>query len=106
MSYAVPITLTDGKERSLRYDFGALICIEERLGISIDKLNELLTGSGRKLGVIRDLLWAGLIHEDKSLTPEAVAALVNPADLLTITETIAKALVASLAAEGEPKNAA
>lgn len=102
---ATPIVLADGKERSLRYDFNALIAIEERLGISLDTLQELMAGPGRKLSAIRDLLWAGLVHEDKALTVEAVGALVDTAELSALAETIGKALMASLTGDGEPKNA-
>mgnify|MGYP007086245127 CR=1 FL=1 len=103
--HAVPVTLADGKEHLLRYDFNALVQIEERLGISLDALQDKLTGPGRKLGTIRDLLWAGLLHEDASVTPESVSALIEPAALVPVTEAIAHALMASLSGEGESKNA-
>lgn len=102
--YSVPITLADGKERHLRYDFNALIAIEETLGIPIDSLESVLTGPMRKLSMIRGILWAGLVHEDKALTQEDVGALLDLSNMEKMATAIVAAVGDSLSGDGEPKN--
>ena len=102
-----PITLGDGKHRTLYYGFNALIELVETLGISLDSLQEAMTGPG-SLKAVRNILWAGLIHEDKTLTPEQVGDLLD-GELHRIAEIsglIVEAIAATFGpADGGPKNA-
>ena len=66
MSKSVPIEI-DNKTRNLRYDMNAISDLEDRIKTSIFSL----LGSERiGFGSTRQLLWAGLRHEDKGLTLE------------------------------------
>ena len=65
-----------GKTRQLRYDFNALVALEDELNISIQDIGKLL-GGAVKLRDLRAILWAGLIHDDATLTPKAVGAMIN-----------------------------
>ena len=101
----VPITLADGKLRHLRYDFNALVALEETLGISITNLREAMSGPGM-LRAVRGILWAGLIHEDESLGLKAAGELIEAAKLGEISVVITEALsVAFGTGDGVPKNA-
>jgi hypothetical protein len=45
---SVPLTLADGKAHSLRYDFNALVALED-VGLPIDKLGDIMkTGTSIK----------------------------------------------------------
>jgi len=66
--------LLGGKPRRLRYDFNALADVEERAGVGI---GALLSSERMGLNTIRLLLWAGLKHEDRSLTPEKVGDILQ-----------------------------
>lgn len=61
------------KIRNLRYGMLALSMIEETTGRSLSAW-DLNNVSIRDLGV---LVWAGLYHEDKELTPESVMELID-----------------------------
>lgn len=61
--------LLGGKPKRLRYDFNALADLEDRAGVGI---GVLLSEQRVGLNTLRLLLWAGLKHEDRSLTPEKV----------------------------------
>jgi hypothetical protein len=65
-----------GKTRQLRYDFNALVALEDELKISVMDLGALLSGAV-KLKDLRAILWAGLIHADQSLTPVDVGKMIN-----------------------------
>lgn len=91
------VTIELDKPRRLRFDLNALAEIEERLGVGIDKLGDL----DMKAKTARVMLWAGLIHEDQSITPEDVGGMVDLDNLGYVQERIA----AALAAAGVPGNA-
>ena len=61
------------KVRNLRYGMNALVTVEELTGKSITKL-DLENISMKDL---RTILYAGLYHEDKGLTPEKVGNLID-----------------------------
>jgi hypothetical protein len=101
----VPIVLSDGKTRHLRFDFNALIALEETLGISIANLKDAMAGPGM-LKAVRGILWAGLIHEDEALTLRAAGELIDAAKINEISAAVMDALSTAFGtAEGEPKNA-
>lgn len=61
------------KIRNLRYGMKAISLIEKSLGKPISKVDmENIT-----MEETATLIWAGLVHEDKDLTPEIVMDLVD-----------------------------
>ena len=81
------------KERKLRFDINALADWEEVTGKSLARITSGAIG----LSLMRSLLWAGLKHEDRSLTIDRVGVLLQQqietgADLGTVAGSIQKAL--------------
>lgn len=68
-----------GKTRRLRYDLNAIAELGDRLGLRVrlDHFKEDLMGAPLPLASLRVVLWAGLIHEEASLTPEVVGGWVD-----------------------------
>lgn len=101
---SVPIMLD--KERHIRFTFSALCRLEDTLGIPVADIGETLRGAVR-LGQVRDLLFAGLYDDDKTITREKVEDLIGDIDRLgDIVEAIYKAIEGTFASEpGEPKKA-
>jgi len=77
-----------GKGRTLRYDLNAIAELGDRLEIRVrlDHLQEDLLGVPLPLSSLRLLLWAGLIHEAKDLTPEEVGAWVDMENIAEVTQ--------------------
>jgi len=61
------------KPRTLRYGLNALVTIEEQIGKPLTGLDF----NNVSVKDLRAILYAGLFHEDKELTPEKVADLVD-----------------------------
>lgn len=91
----VPIEI-GGKTRHLRYDMNALAAIEETLNISLDQLEAV----ANRITTLRALLWAGLLHEEPTLTLRDVGAWVDMEDIQAVGEKITHALEEVFAAEG------
>jgi hypothetical protein len=90
---SIPIEL-GGKTRHLRYTFNSLCRLEEETGIPIGDIGNFKSGSLR-LTTLRALIWAGLVHDDKDLTPEAVGEIFEDMDLGTIADKIGEAFEAA-----------
>jgi hypothetical protein len=87
------------KIRNLRYGMNALVTIEELTGKSITKIDL----SDISMKDLRTILFAGLYHEDKELTPEKVGDLLDEyGNLSEIAEKLGEAL--SLAFGDDGKN--
>lgn len=99
---SVPIVLSDGKERELRFDYNALVRLEDELGFSVSEIGKLMAGTG-SLKQIRAILWAALSHADKALNVEEVGALIDLAKLGEIAGKIAEAFQGAFPVEEEPK---
>lgn len=85
-----PVTVDLDKKRTLRYGLNAMVALEER-GVSLTKASDLA-----KPRTFRAVLWAGLIHEDPSLTEEQVGAMVEDlSDLPRLAEAVAQAFMQS-----------
>ena len=84
-SVRVPVTLD--KPRTLVIDFNALCRVEEVTGQS------MLVGAPAfsSMIVLRALTWAGLLHEDPTLTLEAVGAMLGDADSAVMLDSIMEA---------------
>lgn len=88
------------KSRNFRYGMKPLHLIEKTLGVKIAKLNfdDL---SQYELAVI---VWAGLVHEDSSLTPDRVMDLVDEHSNITqVAEVMGKSFQASFGIGEEGK---
>ncbi|HYH05383.1 MAG TPA: hypothetical protein VEC37_19995 [Bacillota bacterium] len=75
---SVPIMLD--KERKLKFGYGAMIAIEDLTGDGfLDVIQELQEKP--RIKTVRNILWAGLIHEDKTLTPDQVTEILDNCEL-------------------------
>jgi len=83
------VKITLDKERSLLYDFNALAALEEEYGDIEKALDALARGSVK---AIRAVLWAGLLHEDETLTVKQVGKMLMPADIGRVGDAINEAL--------------
>ncbi len=85
MSY-YPIKLD--KVRNFRYGMKAISLIEKQLKKPISKIDlENLTMEDAAV-----MIWAGLVHEDKDLTPEKVMDLVDEySDITTVLQAMGEA---------------
>lgn len=77
------------KPRKLRFGVNALITVEEMTGKSITEFNF----NSISMKDIRTIIYAGLVHEDKDLTPEIVGNLIDEYSSVTeISEALGKAM--------------
>lgn len=72
------------KARNLRYGINALVTIEELTGRPIT----LLDLNALSMKDLRNILFAGLVYEDTTLTPEKVGTLID--EYSNITEIATK----------------
>jgi hypothetical protein len=92
----VPIELD--KTRHLRFTLNAMIECEERTGRSM--LNTKATQIGLK--DLRVYVWAALIHEDPTLTPEQVGDMIDLHNLADVSDAFRRAFSAAMPeAKGE-----
>jgi len=84
---AVPLMLDH--PRTLRFDLNAFAILEERFGNMEAAFHEMQRGS---MKAARTLLWAGLLHEDESLTERQVGALVTLGNIAEVMTRITEAL--------------
>lgn len=90
----VPITLD--KPRNIVFDLNAFIELEEIYGSQQEAVKAIQT---KGLKHIRAWLWAGLVHEDKTLTQEQVGSLFSYSDpevILEISDKILRAATGNL----------
>ncbi len=84
-----PIPITLDKERNLFFDFNSLIELEDIYG----SIPTAMAGiKNLKIRNIRDMIWAGLLHEEETLTQKQVGKWLNMGNLEPIAETIMKAM--------------
>lgn len=83
------ITIILDKPRGLRYGMNALVKIEELLGKPITKLDF----DNISINDMRTIIYAGLYHEDKELSPEIVGDLIDEySDISTAAEKLGEAM--------------
>lgn len=91
------------KTRNLRYGMKAISMIEKQLKTSVSKIDfDDLT-----MEDAATIIWAGLVHEDKELTPDKVMDLIDDhSDIKTAIETMGRAFSESFGSFNgeEPKN--
>lgn len=63
------------KPRQLRYRHAALSALEQTFGCKLGEIGDKLGNPGAD--DLCTFLWAGLLWEDKTLTPQAVAELID-----------------------------
>lgn len=86
------VTIILDKPRSLRYGMNALVRIEELLGKPITKLDF----ENISINDLRTIMYAGLYHEDKTLTPESVGDLIDEySDISLAAEKLGEAMTAA-----------
>jgi hypothetical protein len=83
------VILSDGKVRHLVFDLNAFAELEETYGSIEGAMNQMEKGS---IKALRTLLWAGLIHEDETLTQRKVGSLINLTNLPDITKMVSASL--------------
>lgn len=82
------VTIELDKARNLRYGMNALVKVEELTGKSITKLDL----ENLSMKDLRTIMFAGLHHEDKDLTPEKVGELIDDySDIGTIAGKLGEA---------------
>lgn len=74
------------KERNLYFSLNSLEIIEDLTGKTIDKVTENLN-----MKSLKAIVYAGLIHEDKSLTVEDVGEMIGFNDISRVSEAIGEA---------------
>ena len=98
---SVPIKLTDGKERVLRFDWDALCRFEEEFRYSvIDVGKRLGIGEVSFLDATR-IIWVGLLHEDKPMSFIEVRKLLNLDDFFEYLKAIGEAISEAIPTEKE-----
>lgn len=95
----VKLTLLDGVERTLRYDLNAMAELEDKYG-SVDAAFEAMDRNSIK--AVRCVLWAGLLHEDPSLTEQKVGSLIDMRYLQDLMSTVGEAFNADLPKQENP----
>ena len=92
------------KERSLQYDLNSFAVLEEKYGSVDAALSALETGS---IKAVREMLWAGLIHEELDekgepmITPVQVGSWIGIGGLEGLSEKIREALEQTKPAEDD-----
>lgn len=98
MSY-YPIELD--KVRNFRYGMKAISLVEKKLKKPIAQIDlEALTMEDTAI-----MIWAGLQHEDKNLTPDKVMDLIDEhSNVMTVVEAMSKAMSEAFGTGEEEKN--
>ncbi len=94
------VTLELDKARNLRYGMNALVKVEEMTGKAITKLDL----ENLSMKDLRTIVYAGLCHEDDTLTADKVGALIDEySDITIVANKLGEAF--TLAFGGGSKNA-
>jgi hypothetical protein len=80
------IVLDLDRPRTLRVDYSTIILFENQTKVSFQKA---FSEEGFSFRYYRDLIWAGLVHQDPELTPKEVEGLVSQAPGKTYGEKMA-----------------
>ncbi|MFZ3172077.1 MAG: hypothetical protein WA118_08865 [Carboxydocellales bacterium] len=88
-----PITVVLDKERSLVFDLNAICELEEKYGSMQGAMDAMSKGS---MKAVRTLLYAGLKHEDDSLTEEIVGKLIDISNMAFVGDALNSAVSLSL----------
>jgi hypothetical protein len=97
------VTIMLDRERHLLFDFNAIAEVEEKFGLNM--LNPEIWDKPLGPNLVRSMLWAGLIHEDESLTLQQVGRMIRAANLAAVMKALADAWRQSNPAADEDKPA-
>jgi len=95
----VPIKLTDGKERMLRFDWGALCRFEREFGYSVIDVGKRLGAGSISFVDATNVIWAGLLHEDKPMSLPEVQELLDVNDFFDYLKAIGEAITEAIPEE-------
>ena len=103
---AKPVPIKLDRDRSLLFDFNALVSLEDALGEGVLAADfwKRLEAKDIRAKDVRALLWASLLHEDPSLTLEAAGRLINNKTIGVITEALGRAASESMPDAEEAKD--
>jgi hypothetical protein len=91
----VPIKCADGKIRHLRFTLGSIARLENMYFDGTDNSPSFFAimakVDSKDLTSLRDIVWAGLLHEKEGLTPEDVGKLLCLTDVDYFIKQIHKA---------------
>ena len=99
---SVPIKLTDGKERELRFDWKTLCRFEREFGFSVIEVGKRLGMGTINLVDATNIIWAGLLHEEKQMSLREVEELLTIDDLLIYLKVIGEAITQAIPSEEKP----
>jgi len=91
------ILITLDKPRNIRLNTNALVKVEEVLGRPISDF-----GASFGIKEIRAMLWAGLLHEDKSLSLDTAGDLIDEAGFEYVAEKVGEAINIAMGKTEEP----
>lgn len=97
-----PVPIELDKPRSILFDFNAWIELEDIYGNIPAAMEKMGSGLMRD---VRNILWAGLVHEDPELTIKDVGKILSIADLEEVTKAMIAATEQALP-EGNEKSQA
>ena len=99
-----PVTVELGGEvRELRYDLNAMIALKERHGVNMLAADAALDYSDPAL--LRGIVWAGLLHGNRLLTPDEVGGWLDGGNLLAVSQRVVDAIAASMTPQVSPERA-
>ena len=87
------VSITLDKKRTIRFTLNALAEIEDTLGVPLSKLSEVELG----VKTVRTMLWAGLLHEDETLTERQVGNWVDFENLEEVQTKVTEAFSMAMA---------
>ena len=88
------VTINADKERHLRFNFNSLMILEESLDKPVTSLWSSLSFKDINL-----LVWAGLLHEEPTLTKEETADIIENEGLQTLSNKLAVAITIAFGTE-------
>ncbi|MEW8985484.1 MAG: hypothetical protein AB2401_00415 [Bacillus sp. (in: firmicutes)] len=86
-----PITLD--RERTLCYDLNAFVVLEEKFGSEKKAIEALAAGT---IKALRTFIWAGLLHEDETLTEKEVGSMLTVHNATEFSEKLLLAVSGTL----------
>ena len=103
---SIPIKLSDGKERALRFDWSALCRFEREFGFSVIEVGKRLGSGSINFVDATNVIWTGLLHEENPMSLKEVEKLLDLDDFFHYLKTIGEAITGAIPEEKEAgKNA-
>ncbi len=93
---AIPITLKDGKERELLFDWASLCRFEREFGYSVVEIGRDFGGGNVSFVKVTNVIWAAQLHEEEPLTLVQVESLCDEKDFFSYCKIIAKVIAEAI----------